>query len=451
MPAPLLRVTGCTSTSEKLGLEATSVSPLAVTDSTVGAAVAGWDWMTIELYLSVNPTAPLASVRAQPSGTLTVNVPSAEGAATKAWLSGMSPGSTTSGALGSIAPGAGAAKVPGTVDGDVGAVDGDVGAAVVADGWPSVVATPGSAATEVCNTATVDVEALLLDEVHDAARTANDRAAAMGTSLRDVMSPPYEPAVEQRSRLCPALGKKLARTARGRLQSLYGVAVAAERILLVEDDQRIGSTLLRALQGAGYDARWEQTGRAAVAAAAQDRPHLVLLDLGLPDMDGLDVCRVVHGIDADLVVIMLTARDEELDVVVGLDAGAVDYIAKPFQLAELLARIRAQLRHRLVEAPDALLAVGDLSIDVEARQAMLGTATLVLRAKEFDLLARLMLDAGRVVTREALMADVWDEHWFGSTKTLDFHIGALRGKIDVAGQPSRITTLRGVGFRLEVT
>ncbi|WP_392544380.1 response regulator transcription factor [Oryzobacter telluris] len=219
-------------------------------------------------------------------------------------------------------------------------------------------------------------------------------------------------------------------------------------ILVVEDDERIGSTLLRALTGSGYDARWERTGRDGVAAATQRRPDLVLLDLGLPDADGLDVCRRLHHDDPTLDIVMMTARDLELDVVVGLDAGAVDYVTKPFKLAELLARIRAQLRRAEVHEP-ATAVLGDLTVDAAARRAWLGDDELELRAKEFDLLARLVADAGRVVSRETLMDDVWDENWVGSTKTLDFHIAALRRKVDGAGGASRITTLRGVGYRLE--
>jgi DNA-binding response OmpR family regulator len=224
--------------------------------------------------------------------------------------------------------------------------------------------------------------------------------------------------------------------------------VPAELILLVEDDDRIGSSLLRALEGSGYDARWERSGQRALAAAADTRPDLVLLDLGLPDIDGLDVCRRLHRSDPTLDVIMLTARDEELDVVVGLDAGAVDYITKPFTLAELLARVRAQLRRGDVR-PLPRNTVGPLTIDTTARRVWLMDEEVQLRAKEFDLLARLVADAGGVVSRETLMSDVWDEHWFGSTKTLDFHIAALRRKIDKGCETSRISTLRGVGYRYE--
>ena len=225
--------------------------------------------------------------------------------------------------------------------------------------------------------------------------------------------------------------------------------VSTQRILIIEDDERIGSTLLRALNSSGYAARWERTGENGVSAAREQSPDLVLLDLGLPDGDGLDVCRRLHRSNAALDIVMLTARDEEIDVVVGLDAGAVDYITKPFKLAELLARIRAQLRRREPRSA-APAVVGDLTIDVQARRVWIHEEELELRAKEYDLLARLLVDAGSVVSRETLMTDVWDENWFGSTKTLDFHIAALRRKIDGDRDGSRITTLRGVGYRFEV-
>ncbi len=218
-------------------------------------------------------------------------------------------------------------------------------------------------------------------------------------------------------------------------------------LLIVEDDERIGSTLLRALSSSGYDTVWARTGADALAAVVQRRPDLVLLDLGLPDLDGLEVCRRIHGADPLIEVIMVTARDEELDVVVGLDAGAVDYVTKPFRLAELTARIRAQLRR--VEARPLPPVDGDLVIDGDARRVWLRGTEIELRAKEFDLLARLIAEAGSVVTRETLMSDVWDEQWFGSTKTLDFHMASLRRKIDDPDAPSRVTTLRGVGYRFE--
>jgi len=222
-----------------------------------------------------------------------------------------------------------------------------------------------------------------------------------------------------------------------------------EAILVVEDDEHIGRSLLRALVGSGYEARWAKTGADALASVRDHPPALVLLDLGLPDIDGLEISRHIHQSDPTVTIVMLTARVEELDVVVGLDAGAVDYITKPFRLAELLARIRAQLR-RMDPVGPGTSTIGDLRVDTAARRAWLGEDEVELRVKEFDLLARLVADAGNAVTREALMADVWDHHWEGSTKTLDFHIATLRAKIDPAGGPSRISTLRGVGYRLEM-
>lgn len=233
-----------------------------------------------------------------------------------------------------------------------------------------------------------------------------------------------------------------------RADGAYRFRVTGERILLVEDDEHIGASLIRALSGSGYETRWVRLGADAETAVAEDRPDLVLLDLGLPDSDGLDVCRRIHATDPAATVVMLTARDEELDIVVGLDAGAADYVVKPFKLAELLARIRAQLRRpdlHPLERDD----IAGLCIDTAARRAFLRDVEIELRPKEFDLLARLAADAGNAVTREVLMAEVWDEHWFGSTKTLDFHVAALRRKIDDPGADSRITTLRGVGYRLE--
>jgi DNA-binding response OmpR family regulator len=225
--------------------------------------------------------------------------------------------------------------------------------------------------------------------------------------------------------------------------------MSGERILIVEDDERIGSTLVRALQGNEYDAVWARTGRKAVDAVSSARPDLVILDLGLPDIDGLDVCRQIHELDPSIEIVMLTARDEELDIVIGLDAGAIDYVTKPFKLAELLARIRAQFR-RNDSQPLSRTTFGDLTVDVRARRVWIAGTEVALRAKEFDLLVRLLADVGNAVTRETLMGDVWDEHWFGSTKTLDFHISALRRKIDAPANASRVTTLRGIGYRYEL-
>ncbi|MEO6629775.1 MAG: response regulator transcription factor [Aquihabitans sp.] len=225
--------------------------------------------------------------------------------------------------------------------------------------------------------------------------------------------------------------------------------MVAERILVVEDDRHIGASLERALSSSGYFVDWVETGSAAIEVFSRGEVAIVLLDLGLPDADGLDVCRCLLEIAPGTPVIMLTARDEELDIVVGLDAGAVDYVTKPFTLAELLARIRAQLR-QVDAVPHTRTDSDDLRLDEPARRIWISGKEVDLRPKEFDLLSRLLRDAGDVVTREVLMADVWDEHWFGSTKTLDFHIAAVRRKIDPEGAPSRITTVRGIGYRYEL-
>ena len=225
--------------------------------------------------------------------------------------------------------------------------------------------------------------------------------------------------------------------------------MTGEQILIVEDDDSIASNLARALTSQGYLIERVAGGQAALDHVALNAVDLVLLDLGLPDMDGIDVCRELRARDGRVPIVLLTARQDEIDVVVGLDAGAVDYVTKPFRLAELLARLRAQLRRDpLAVAAD--LTVGELRIATTARRAWWHDVELDLRAKEFDLLLRLARDAGRVVTREELMTDVWDEHWFGSTKTLDVHIAMLRRKLDTsASADAPITTLRAIGYRYE--
>jgi DNA-binding response OmpR family regulator len=217
-------------------------------------------------------------------------------------------------------------------------------------------------------------------------------------------------------------------------------------LLLVEDDASIAEPLVAALRREGHEVAWAPTGANGLASVGPE-VDLVLLDLGLPDVDGLEVCRQLRKRLPDLPVLMLTARAEEVDAVVGLDAGADDYVTKPFRLAELMARIRAALRR----APSpAVTSVQDVRIDHAARRAWRGETELELSAKEFDLLALLAGDAGRAVTRDRIMREVWDEHWYGPTKTLDMHISWLRKKLgDDPAAPRLITTLRGVGFRFE--
>ena len=193
------------------------------------------------------------------------------------------------------------------------------------------------------------------------------------------------------------------------------------------------------------------TGRDGLGLAASSPPDLVLLDLGLPDLDGVEVCRRLRSTLPAAVIVVLTARTDEIDVVVALEAGADDYLTKSFRLAELLARLRAHLRRAgASHDTDAPIVVGDLAVDLASRRATAGGRPLDLRPREFDLLALLARDAGKVVTRDRIMEEVWDEHWFGSTKTLDTHISALRRHLGQHGDgPGPITTLRGVGYRLE--
>jgi len=227
--------------------------------------------------------------------------------------------------------------------------------------------------------------------------------------------------------------------------------VAPPHILVVEDDEPIGRSLEEALAAQGYRVTWVTTSAAAEVAADQQHPDLALVDLGLPDADGVDLCRRIRAGQPATTIVILTARSDEIDVVLGLDAGADDYVTKPFRLTELLARVRAQLRRPHGDPSHDRLVVGHLTLDRDARRIWLGDRELELRAKEFDLLALLMAEAGRAVTRGRIMSEVWDEHWFGPTKTLDMHISALRRKL--GGQDdafATITTLRGVGYRLEL-
>ena len=223
--------------------------------------------------------------------------------------------------------------------------------------------------------------------------------------------------------------------------------MSAARILIVEDDEPIAKGLIRVLESQGYATRWLRTGRPAVEAAEPD-VRLVVLDLGLPDIDGVEVCRKLRNRRPDLAILILSARDQELDIVAGLDAGADDYLVKPFRLAELLARVRAHMRRSedsVGREPAEPLLIGELRIDLAARRAWSGEEELELRPKEFDLLALLAAEAGRVVSRERIMTEVWDTDWMGSTKTLDTHIHSLRQAIGA----DAVTTLRGVGYRLE--
>jgi DNA-binding response OmpR family regulator len=218
------------------------------------------------------------------------------------------------------------------------------------------------------------------------------------------------------------------------------------KLLVVEDDEAISVPLARALRRDGYDVVVVETGGAALRPANSLTADLVLLDLGLPDRDGLDVCRSLREKRPDLPIVMLTARGEELDTVVGLDSGADDYITKPFRLAELLARVRSRLRYR----KDGVDVAQDIRVDNVARRAWKGDEELMLSPKEFELLALLVHEAGSVVARDRIMDLVWDTNWQRRTKTLDMHVSWLRRKLgDDPTSPRYITTLRGVGLRFE--
>lgn len=220
------------------------------------------------------------------------------------------------------------------------------------------------------------------------------------------------------------------------------------RIVLVEDDPTISEPLTRALGREGYEVEWHGTGLGGVGAAQS--ADLVILDLGLPDIDGVDVARRIRDQGLAVPILMLTARADEVDLVVGLDAGADDYVTKPFRLAELLARVRALLRR----SADAELAgevdAGGVSVDVSGHRAYLDDKELQLSGKEFDLLQVLVAHAGSVVSRDQLMREVWDADPHAPSKTLDMHVSWLRRKLgDDAAKPRFITTVRGLGFRFE--
>ncbi|MGZ8679185.1 MAG: response regulator transcription factor [Solirubrobacterales bacterium] len=222
------------------------------------------------------------------------------------------------------------------------------------------------------------------------------------------------------------------------------------RILFVEDETSISDPFSKALVREGFDPKVAGTAARALELAESFEPDLVLLDLHLPDGDGRDVCRTLRA-RSSVPIIILTARGTETDRIVGLELGADDYVVKPFSGAELIARIRAVLRRSRPmadEAPPEPVTIGELDIDIAARRVSLRGEELPLSRKEFDLLAELVRNAGRVVTREDLMDRVWDENWFGSTKTLDVHVRWLRQKLgETAGTAEYLQTVRGVGFR----
>jgi two-component system, OmpR family, response regulator RegX3 len=214
------------------------------------------------------------------------------------------------------------------------------------------------------------------------------------------------------------------------------------KILVVEDEDAIAEPLASGLAREGFEVTRVATGGEALASPV---PDVVLLDLRLPDMDGYDVCRALRE-RSDVPIIVVTARGEEIDRVLGLELGADDYVVKPFGFRELLARIRAVTRRTAGRSEERVpLRVGPLEVDERTRRVKIDRKDVELTPKEFDLLALLAADAGAVITRRRLLEEVWDTHWYGPTKTIDVHVASLRRKL---GDPSWIETVRGVGFRL---
>jgi two-component system, OmpR family, response regulator RegX3 len=222
-------------------------------------------------------------------------------------------------------------------------------------------------------------------------------------------------------------------------------------VLVVEDEAAITDALQYAFELEGFSFESASTGRAGLEAARRLRPSVVVLDVMLPGMSGLDVCRQLRS-ESDVPIIMLTARGAEADKVAGLELGADDYLTKPFSMRELVARVRAQVRRSarsgsLVHTAE-LLKGGPIEVDVDAHVVRLDGAVVELRPKEFDLLESLMRRQGRLATREALIDEVWGPDHFGATKTLDVHIRRLRDKLESSpGRPRHIVTVRGLGYK----
>ena len=220
-------------------------------------------------------------------------------------------------------------------------------------------------------------------------------------------------------------------------------------ILIVEDDETLLQTLAYNLDKEGYVTYVASNGSAGLDMARAHLPDLVILDVMLPELDGLSVCRILRR-EMDIPIIMLTARSSEVDKIIGLDSGADDYITKPFSLGEFLARVRAALRRQPKAATPKHLESGDLSLDLESRKVFKINKQLSLSYKEFDLLAEFMRNPGMVLSRDLLLTKVWGYDYYGESRTVDVHIRWLREKIeDDPSKPKRITTIRSVGYRFE--
>jgi DNA-binding response OmpR family regulator len=224
-----------------------------------------------------------------------------------------------------------------------------------------------------------------------------------------------------------------------------------KKILVVDDEPTLVATLRYNLEREGFAVATASDGESGLSAARANRPDLILLDLLLPVMDGFEVCRILRR-ETTAPILMLTAKTDEIDKVVGLELGADDYVTKPFSMRELLARVRALLRRAETTPPEEVevLLAGDLQVDLRRREAWRGGQALALKPKEFDLLAFFLRNRGRAFTRDQLLNQVWGYDFAGDTRTVDVHIRWLRKKIeDVPARPSRLITVRGVGYRFD--
>jgi len=219
-------------------------------------------------------------------------------------------------------------------------------------------------------------------------------------------------------------------------------------VLIVEDSAEIRAGLKRSLAERGYDVKTSATGLGGLSIIVDDHPDVVLLDLGLPDIDGVDLLRMLRAV-SQVPVVVVTARDDEAEIIRTLDSGADDYVVKPFSARQLEARLRAVLRRTKEDSGAVAVVVGALRIDPATREATLADRDLGLTKKEFDLLQFLAFRAGRVVTKRQLLNDVWDQPYGGSDKTVDVHLSWLRRKLgESATEPRYIRTVHGVGVRL---
>jgi DNA-binding response OmpR family regulator len=225
----------------------------------------------------------------------------------------------------------------------------------------------------------------------------------------------------------------------------------AKKILVVEDESTLVATLRYNLEREGYHVVAAEDGESGLDAARANRPDLIVLDLMLPGLDGLEVCRILRR-ETSAPILMLTAKGEEVDKVVGLELGADDYVTKPFSMRELLARVRALLR-RAETGPvtdEEVVSAGDLRVDLRSRQAFWKGGTLALKPKEYELLAFFLRNRGRAFSREQLLSQIWGYDFIGDTRTVDVHVRWLRQKIeDEPGKPTKLITIRGLGYRFD--